>query len=60
MDGGLGKSTGITSAQQWIASKTVIEFGGVAFGSGTDVIPAVAREVMGLPLQLVTGYKGTN
>jgi tripartite-type tricarboxylate transporter receptor subunit TctC len=57
---GLAKATGIISAQQWIASKTVIKFGGVGFGAGTDDIPAVAREVMGLPIQLVTGYKGTN
>jgi hypothetical protein len=57
---GLAKATGITSAQQWIASKTVIKFGGVGFGAGTDDIPVVAREVMGLPIQRVTGYKGTN
>lgn len=56
---GLAKATGMTGVQQWIASKTVIKFGGVGFGAGTD-IPAVAREVMGLPIQLVTGYKGTN
>jgi hypothetical protein len=28
--------------------------------AGTDDIPAVAREVMGLLIQLVTGYKRTN
>ena len=39
---GLAKATGITGVQQWIASKTVIKFGGVGFGAGTDDIPAVA------------------
>lgn len=55
----VAKSTGITGVQQWLASKKVIKFGGVGFGGGTDDIPAVVREVMGLPIQLVSGYKGT-
>jgi tripartite-type tricarboxylate transporter receptor subunit TctC len=56
---GVSKASGVTSVQQWIASKTVVKFGGAGFGAGTDDIPALVREVMGLPLQLVAGYKGT-
>ncbi|MGH7817525.1 MAG: Bug family tripartite tricarboxylate transporter substrate binding protein [Candidatus Binatia bacterium] len=56
---GVSKASGITSVQQWIASKTVVKFGGAGFGAGTDDIPALVREVMGLPLQIVAGYKGT-
>ena len=56
---GVSKASGITSVQQWLASKTVIKFGGAGFGAGTDDIPALVREVMGLPIQLVAGYKGT-
>jgi len=56
---GVSKASGIASVQQWLASKTVIKFGGAGFGAGTDDIPALLREVMGLPLQLVAGYKGT-
>jgi tripartite-type tricarboxylate transporter receptor subunit TctC len=56
---GVSKASGITSVQQWLASKTVIKFGGAGFGAGTDDIPALLREVMGLPIQLVAGYKGT-
>ena len=56
---GLHKNTGITSPQQWIAVKTVVKFGGAGFGAGTDDLTAVARDVMGLPIQLVAGYKGT-
>ena len=56
---GVSKASGVTSVQQWLASKTVIKFGGAGFGAGTDDIPALVREVMGLPLQLVAGYKGT-
>ena len=55
----LSKTSGITSVEQWIASKTVVKFGGAGFGAGTDDIPALIREVMGLPIQLVAGYKGT-
>ena len=55
----LHKNTGITSLQQWIAVKTVVKFGGAGFGAGTDDLTAVARDVMGLPIQLVAGYKGT-
>jgi len=56
---GLHKNTGFTSLPQWIAAKTVVKFGGAGFGAGTDDLTAVARDVMGLPIQLVAGYKGT-
>jgi tripartite-type tricarboxylate transporter receptor subunit TctC len=56
---GVAKSTGITSAEQWWASGTVIKIGGVAPGGGTDDIPKVLKATLGLPLQLVSGYKGT-
>ncbi len=56
---GVSKASGIASVPQWLASKTVIKFGGAGFGAGTDDIPALVREVMGLPLQIVAGYKGT-
>ncbi|HEX6769528.1 MAG TPA: tripartite tricarboxylate transporter substrate-binding protein [Candidatus Binatia bacterium] len=56
---GLHKNAGFTSVQQWIAAKTVVKFGSAGFGAGTDDLTAVARDVMGLPIQLVAGYKGT-
>jgi tripartite-type tricarboxylate transporter receptor subunit TctC len=56
---GVAKSTGVTSVEKWIASGTVLKFGGVAPGGGTDDLPKVVKSVLGLPLQLVTGYKGT-
>ncbi|TMA86694.1 MAG: hypothetical protein E6J74_31245 [Deltaproteobacteria bacterium] len=56
---GVAKSTGITSIEQWKASGTVIKIGGVAPGGGTDDIPKVLKATLGLPLQLVSGYKGT-
>src|SRR5919109_3832300 len=56
---GLAKSTGITSIEQWKASGTLVKIGGVAPGGGTDDIPKVLKASLGLPLQLVSGYKGT-
>jgi tripartite-type tricarboxylate transporter receptor subunit TctC len=56
---GVSKKTGITSMDQWMASKTVIKFGGVGAGSATDDIPKVLMAAIGLPVQLVSGFKGT-
>jgi len=56
---GVHKSTGITDVNAWIASRQVIKFGGVANGSGSDDIPNILKATLGLPIQLVSGYKGT-
>jgi tripartite-type tricarboxylate transporter receptor subunit TctC len=56
---GLAKTTGITSVEQWLASKTAVKFGAIAAGDGTYDIPKVAEVALGLPLQVVSGYKGT-
>ena len=53
------KSTGITSIEQWLSSKTQVKLGGVGVGSATDDIPKVLAATIGLPMQLVSGYKGT-
>jgi tripartite-type tricarboxylate transporter receptor subunit TctC len=56
---GIAKSTGITSIDQWLKSKTVVKLGGVGPGSATDDVPKILKEAIGLPVQVVTGYKGT-
>src|SRR5215813_1780865 len=56
---GVHKATGITSIDQWLSSKTVVKLGGVGAGSATDDIPKVLAVAIGLPIQLVSGYKGT-
>lgn len=55
----LRKESGITSVEKWMASKTPVKLGGTAPGSTTDDVPKILRETIGLPIQLVTGYKGT-
>jgi tripartite-type tricarboxylate transporter receptor subunit TctC len=56
---GISKKTGITSMDQWMSTKTVLKLGGVGAGSATDDIPKVYMATIGLPAQLVSGYKGT-
>lgn len=56
---GISKASGITSMDQWLASKTPLKLGGVGAGSATDDIPKVLAVTIGLPMQLVSGYKGT-
>jgi len=56
---GLTKASGITSMESWLAAKTPVKIGGTAPGSATDDIPAVLQAALGLPLQVVSGYKGT-
>lgn len=56
---GVAKSTGITGVEQWLASKTMVKFGAIAAGDGTYDVPKVAEVALGLPIQVVSGYKGT-
>ena len=56
---GLARSTGIADIESWMASKQVVKFGGVASGSGSDDFPNILKATLGLPIQLVSGYKGT-
>jgi tripartite-type tricarboxylate transporter receptor subunit TctC len=53
------KNTGVSTMDQWMKSKTVVKLGGVGAGSATDDIPKVLMATIGLPAQLVSGYKGT-
>ena len=53
------KASGITSMEKWIASKTPVKLGGIG-GGATDEIPRMLKVTLGLPIQLVSGYKGTS
>src|ERR1051325_1152688 len=56
---GVAKSSGMSDPEKWIASKQVIKFGGVGAGSGTDDLPNALKATVALPIQMVSGYKGT-
>jgi tripartite-type tricarboxylate transporter receptor subunit TctC len=57
---GIAKSTGITDVEQWLATRQVVKIGGIASGTGSDDVPNILKATIGLPLQLVSGYKGTS
>ena len=56
----LTKASGIASAEQWLASKRPIKLGGTAPGSTTDDVPKIVSEAIGLPIQMISGFKGTS
>jgi tripartite-type tricarboxylate transporter receptor subunit TctC len=52
------KASGITSMERWIAAKAPVKLGGIG-GGATEEIPRILRVALGLPIQVVSGYKGT-
>jgi tripartite-type tricarboxylate transporter receptor subunit TctC len=56
----LTKASGITTAEQWLASKRPIKLGGTAPGSTTDDVPRIVSAAIGLPIQMISGFKGTS
>jgi tripartite-type tricarboxylate transporter receptor subunit TctC len=57
---GLTKQSGITSVEKWMAAKTPVKLGGVAPGASPDNTARILRAAVGLPVQVVTGFKGTS
>ncbi len=55
----LNRQSGVTTAEQWLASKTALKLGGSAPGAPTDDGPKILKEAIGLPLRIISGYKGT-
>lgn len=55
----LTRASGITSVEQWLAAKRPVKLGGIG-GGATDDIPRMLAVTTALPVQLVTGYKGTS
>ena len=53
------KASGITSIDAWMAAKTPVKLGGSAPGTTNDDSAKILRAALGLPIQLVSGYKGT-
>jgi len=55
----LTKASGITSVEQWRAAKQPVKLGGVGPGDASYGMARVLKEVLGLPVQPIPGYKGT-
>jgi tripartite-type tricarboxylate transporter receptor subunit TctC len=55
----LTQQSGITDIDRWMAAKTPVKLGGSAPGTTNDDSAKLLKAALGLPIQLVTGYKGT-
>jgi len=54
----LTKASGITSLEKWKSSPTPVKIGATAPGDPTYNIPLILKQVLGMPVQVVGGYKG--
>ena len=55
----LTKATGVNDIKSWMAVKTPVKLGATGPGSETYDVPRVLQASLGLPMQIVSGYKGT-
>ncbi len=53
-------ASGVTNMDQWIAAKKPVKLGGEAPGANDSDVPRILRAAIGLPIQLIEGYKGTS
>jgi tripartite-type tricarboxylate transporter receptor subunit TctC len=57
----LSKASGVTTLEQWKAAKSPVKLGGGGASGDTATITAkILKEALGLPIQVITGYKGTS
>jgi len=56
----LSKKSGISSINQWRAAKTPVKLGGSGPGATPDNTARILKAALGLPVKLVSGYKGTS
>ena len=57
---GLTKASGAGSIESWRAAKAPVKLGGVAPGATPDNSGRILNAALGLPVQVVSGYKGTS
>ena len=55
----MSKASGIDSAQKWLSSPTPVKMGATPPGSSPYDNVAILKEAIGVPVQIVSGYKGT-
>jgi len=54
------KASGINSLDDWFAAKKPVKLGGEAPGANDSDVPRVLKAALGLPIQLIEGFKGTS
>jgi tripartite-type tricarboxylate transporter receptor subunit TctC len=54
------KASGINNMEQWMAAKTPVKMGTTGPGAfGTDNVIKVIKAALNLPIQIISGFKGT-
>ena len=54
----IAKSTGMATLKEWLAFKRPVKLGGMAPGTSLSDDARILKAALGLPIQLVEGYKG--
>jgi tripartite-type tricarboxylate transporter receptor subunit TctC len=57
---GLSRASGITSIEKWLSAKTSVKLGASEPGGASYDVPSILKSALGLPTQIVAGYKGTS
>jgi tripartite-type tricarboxylate transporter receptor subunit TctC len=52
------KESGIKTVEDWSAAKRPLKISSIGPGTSTSDVPKLLKEALGLPLQVVEGYKG--
>lgn len=55
----LTRASGITTVEKWMAVRTPVKLGGTGPLASPDNTARILKTALGLPIQLVSGYKGT-
>jgi tripartite-type tricarboxylate transporter receptor subunit TctC len=55
----LTRASGITNLNQWKSAAAPVKLGGSSPGNTTDDYPKILKAAFNLPVQVVSGYKGT-
>jgi len=56
---GLSKASGMTTVEKWMASNRPAKLGGNSPGVTPDNVARIVKAALGLPIQVITGHKGT-
>ena len=56
----LTEKTGIKNLDEWSASKRPVKIGSLGPGNATSALPQLLRAVLGLPISVIEGFKGTS
>jgi tripartite-type tricarboxylate transporter receptor subunit TctC len=56
----LTDKSGVKTLEEWTASKRPIKLGSLGPGNATSALPQLLKAVLGLPISVIEGFKGTS